>query len=442
MESSDDKSRIEKLKGSDNYASWKILMELLLTQKGLESTIAENSRTQEELDARSAKVKLQEAADQKKALAMIGLRVQQDYLGVITDASGSARKAWIEFEKMFQSVTNGQKLLLRQRLATLKMEPGEKAVRYIARAKDLKRDLIQANLDAKEVDLAAACGLSKDYRETGMMLEYQEKPINLDEMLPLLLEHEARIEQDEDGEAEKQNSMAFASKSFKPGFKKNFQKKTSDESRSHQQDNVCYTCGKTGHRSFECEQKPDKDHKCHNCGRKGHIKVNCRGERSDKGTKGGGGYKKTMAFASSQWKDLKECWLLDSGATHHLSGNREFFSEPKEVKNEVPVEGVGADLLKVEGIGKVILLCETEEGVTEIILEDVKYTPGADVNLASLSKFLNKGAVLHGEGKARELQMDGENFLRAENQGDLMVIQTVNRESKAFVAADKGRPEL
>jgi transposase InsO family protein len=112
------------------------------------------------------------------------------------------------------------------------------------------------------------------------------------------------------------------------------------------------------------------------------------------------------------------------------------------VKNKVPVEGVGADLLKVEGIGKVTLLCETEEGVTGIILEDVKYTPGADVNLASLSKFLNKGAVLHGEGKALELQMDGENFLRAENQGDLMVIQTVNQESKAFVAADKGRPEL
>jgi hypothetical protein len=298
MESSDDKIQIEKPRGSDNYSSWKILMELLLTQKGLESTIAEDSRTQEKLDARSAKVKLQEAADQKKALAMIGLRVQQDYLGVITDANGSARQAWMEFEKMFQSVTNGRKLLLRQRLATLKMEPGEKAVRYIARAKDLKRDLIQANLDAKEVDLAAACGLSKDYREIRMMLEYQDKPINLDEMLPLLLQHEARIEQDEDEEAEKQTCMAFASKSFKPGFRKNFQKKSSDASQSNQQVE-CYLCGKTGHRSFECDQNAHRDLKCHNCGRKGHIKANCKAERSEKGKNSGGGYKKTMAFTTS-----------------------------------------------------------------------------------------------------------------------------------------------
>jgi hypothetical protein len=198
MEESSDKIQIEKLKGNDNYSSWKIVMELLLTQKGLESTIEEDLRTKEELDAKSAKDKLKKAADQKKALAMIGLRVQQEFLGIIMDSNGSARSAWKEFEKMFQSVTNGRKLMLRQKLATLKMEPGEKAARYVDRAKDLKRDLIQAGLDAKEVDLAAACGLSKDYREIRIMLEYQDKPIKLDEMLPLLLQHEARIKQDEE----------------------------------------------------------------------------------------------------------------------------------------------------------------------------------------------------------------------------------------------------
>jgi hypothetical protein len=64
--------------------------------------------------------------------------------------------AWVAFERMFQGVTNAQKLMLRQKLASLKMEPGEMAARYIARTKDLKRDLLQADLDAKEVDLAAA----------------------------------------------------------------------------------------------------------------------------------------------------------------------------------------------------------------------------------------------------------------------------------------------
>jgi hypothetical protein len=88
--------------------------------------------------------------------------VQPEFLGVVIDAKGSARSTWPEFEKMFQSVTNRRTLMLRQNIVSLKMEPGEKAAKYIARAKDLKRGLIQADLKAKEVDIAAACGLSKN----------------------------------------------------------------------------------------------------------------------------------------------------------------------------------------------------------------------------------------------------------------------------------------
>jgi hypothetical protein len=187
LKMSSNKIEIEKLRGADNYASWKILMKLYLTHKGLDNTIKEDRRTQEELNARSEDLKKKESDDQKKALNVIGLRVYQEYLGVIIDAGGEARAAWQTFEKMFQSVTNARKLMLRQKLTSLRMEPDEKAVHYISRAKDLKRDLVHAQLDATEVDLAAACGLSKDYREICMMLEYQEKTINMDEMLPLLL---------------------------------------------------------------------------------------------------------------------------------------------------------------------------------------------------------------------------------------------------------------
>jgi hypothetical protein len=92
MESSD-KIQIKKLRGSDKYASWKVLMELLLTEKGLEMTIVEETRTQELLVARSAKDKSKGASDQKKALAATGLRVQPEFLGVVMDAKELARSA-------------------------------------------------------------------------------------------------------------------------------------------------------------------------------------------------------------------------------------------------------------------------------------------------------------------------------------------------------------
>jgi hypothetical protein len=268
-----------------------------------------------------------------------------------------------------------------------------------------------------------------------MMLEYQEKPIDLDNMLPLLLQQEARIEQDEEDEAEKQNSMAFASRSFKQGQGKS--KKGSG----------CYTCGEDGHNTYEREKKEHyRNIKCYNCGKKGHMKKDCRAPKKENGESsgsgGGNGNKKTMAFTTFQGKALSKIWLLDSEATHHLSENRECFSALREVKGDVFVKGVGSEKLRVEGIGKVHLYCETEEGTVEIILKEVKYTPSADVNLASLSKIVNKGAVLHGEGKVLELQIQGETFLRAENQDNLMVIQTIQPRSRAFVISEAEQPGL
>ena len=101
--------------------------------------------------------------------------------------------------------------MLRQKLATLKMEPGEKAAKYISRAKDLKRELLHAKLDTSDVDLAAVCGLSAEFREIRMILEHSTSEISLEKMLPLLLQHEARMERDESFE-EKTSSAAFFGK--------------------------------------------------------------------------------------------------------------------------------------------------------------------------------------------------------------------------------------
>jgi hypothetical protein len=204
---------------SENYGTWKIQLKLYLTHKGLNSCIEPEERTEEQLAAKSAESKAKEAADQKKALALIGLKVKPEFLGVIKDADGSARTPWEKFTEIFQSVTNARKLMLRQKLATLKMEPGEKVAMYIFRARDLRRDLMQAGLNTTEVDLAAACGLSREFREIRIMLEYRTDKISLDQMLPMLLQHEARLEKDAKDEGERTTSTAFAAKGRQSNWK-------------------------------------------------------------------------------------------------------------------------------------------------------------------------------------------------------------------------------
>ncbi|GAQ83662.1 putative retrotransposon protein [Klebsormidium nitens] len=446
MADSTEKIQIEKLKGAENFQTWKVLMQLLLTEKGLRKCIDPESRSSEEMAQRTNAVKAKEEEEQSKALAAIGLRVSPEYLGIITDANGSARTAWNEFQRMFQSVTNARKMMLREKLAGLRMEPGESAAKYVARAKDLKRDLIQAGLDAGDVDLAAACGLSRSFREIRMALDLQDKPISLDDMLPLFLQHEARLERDEESEqAETSNSMAFVSRNPRQHFGK-----------SRKGSFKCWTCGEEGHRQSECSKNPDaprnphanKD--CHRCGEKGHIERNCpkvdKGKSSDRGSSKGGkrGMKKSMAFASPPDRDLSEMWILDSGASAHLCCQKEFFSDLRPVKEgeASEIQGVG-DTVKVEGIGTVALICETSEGEkTEVYLEEVRYTPEAQVNLASLSRFLAKGAKLSSEGSVVSLSMEGEEFLEAENERGVSVIRTVKRKPVAFATSQVEQARL
>ncbi|GAQ92153.1 hypothetical protein KFL_009340020 [Klebsormidium nitens] len=331
MADSTEKIQIEKLKGAENYQTWKVLMQLLLTEKGLKRCIDPETRTSEEMEGRSATVKAKEAEEQSKALAAIGLRVSSEYLGIITDAEGSARAAWNEFQRMFQNP--------------------------------------------------------------------------------------------------KQNF----GKSKKGGFK-------------------CWTCGEAGHRKSECPKNPDRNKECNRCGLKGHVEKNCsredKGKSSDRDSSAGGsskkGMKKSMAFASPPEKDLSEVWILDSGASAHLCCKKEFFADLRPVKEgeASEIQGVG-DTVKVEGIGKVALLCETFEGEkTEVYLEEVRYTPEAQVNLASLSRFLAKGAKLSSEESVVSLSVEGEKFLEAENERGVSVIRLVEQEPVAFAISQVEQARL
>jgi hypothetical protein len=72
------------LLSSEKYGTWKIQMRMYLTHKGLDSCI----KPEEQLAARSEESKAREAADQKQALALIGLKVKPEFPGVIEDADG------------------------------------------------------------------------------------------------------------------------------------------------------------------------------------------------------------------------------------------------------------------------------------------------------------------------------------------------------------------
>ena len=75
----------------------------------------------------------------------------------------------------------------------------------------------------------------------------------------------------------------------------------------------------------------------------------------------------------------EEVWIMDSGATHHCSGNRSLFPSMKKVNDRANT--ASGEVLAVEGIGSVVLPMPNRDSIE---LSDVMFIPNLTVNLISI----------------------------------------------------------
>ena len=91
--------------------------------------------------------------------------------------------------------------------------------------------------------------------------------------------------------------------------------------------------------------------------------------------------------------DMSKCWVADTGATKHMTGNKDWLSEMK--RSTCSVSTGGGHVMTCEGIGKVSLTVNIKGTKSDVTLHDVLYIPELTVNLFSTTR-----AVVHGNATA------------------------------------------
>jgi hypothetical protein len=113
--------------------------------------------------------------------------------------------------------------------------------------------------------------------------------------------------------------------------------------------------------------------------------------------------------------ELKDSWILDSGANSHVCNNSTRFNfDRKASKSDRLISGKTE--YQIEAFGSVEITIQSLKGPKSIILANVALVPGFFTSIASLNRFTSKG--VHFDTQRSHLHENSTTFCTVEHVGD------------------------
>lgn len=340
----------EKL-NNKNYIHWCFKMEMVLIQNDCWEAIETEKPTDEK------KAEVWQKKD-NKAKYFITLCVENNQLTHVKN-NKTAKEVWDALKKFHQRSTMCSRTRLIKKLFKAELKKGDNDMeKHLQDLQDWIDELKDLNYEFEEkyVKSIILASLNEDYDMIVTALEARdEDKLSVSEIKAKLLDESERRKQKV---ASDSTTALKVTRCFKNRAKNN-------------QTNVkCYSCGEMGHYSRDCEKKSTKT-------------------ESSKSHKAGFVMENNLALHLSN-NDVFSGWCIDSGATCHISNDKEAFSSLNlGIQEEIKVAN-GATI-KAIGKGDVKLIVEAEKGVNiNVTIYDVLYVPEAKGNLLSVQKLIEK----------------------------------------------------
>uniref|UniRef100_A0AAV1VJH2 CCHC-type domain-containing protein n=1 Tax=Peronospora matthiolae TaxID=2874970 RepID=A0AAV1VJH2_9STRA len=328
--------RAEVLLGSGNYFHWEFNMRMSLTRKGL---LAHVEVVKPESEITEAWL-----VNDAKALGIIAQGVELQHQTKIR-SSTRAIQAWVTLREFYNRTTLHNRVTMTRRLHEFKMDAGTAMAKHLDAFDELVVGLqtLEEPVDEARQLVVLLSSLPAEYELISSIIK-NVKDITLIEVKEKLLKECERLEK-------KDTTLERAFKVNAGRFKGN---KRSGRKWSDQKKNSSGFQGK-----------------CFKCNKVGHMKRDCQ-----EGTTDG-----DAVFGVST--ERVNGWLIDSGATAHMTPHRSDLFEYENVNGGIEVTIADGKKLQVTGRGTVRLLGLDGKRIKMV---EVLHIPGLDRRLLSVGE--------------------------------------------------------
>ena len=377
----------------DDFYTWKFRMQQLFDELDLWDVVIKDDRDAKDWGQKN-----------RKALGVLTRSLSNEKLGYVMSAE-SAAAAWRNLVKAHEPNDFIQMYTLRRKLYSSKKADNTSMTVHIEGLRTLIRQLQAIGVEVSENEAATVLLMSLPENFEPLITALAAsgiKSIGFEDLVARVQREEDRKKLSSDRELEEGNVLLAKTKAGPVGSSSL----------------TCYYCGKPGHFKRNCRKwLADKDR---------------RQENKEGGNEPGEDrifYAGLMSMADHIGK---EEWFIDTGATDHMSGNKDLFENLREVGDKFISVAKKSETVKVAGIGDIVVNGIYGTTGPAQKLKDVLYAPEIGCNLLSVGRIVNAGYdVKFGKSECTLVLRNGSEVCLGQRVGQLWKAVGYSSQSKA-----------
>ena len=411
------KFEIEKFNGK-NFSLWKLKIKAILRKEKCLDAI-------EGRPTGIADDKWKEMDD--NAVANFHLAMADSVLSSVAEKK-TAKEIWDVLTKLYEVKSLHNKIFLKRRLYTLRMSESISVTDHINDLNTLFSQLTAIECQIAENERAELLLQSLPDSYDQLIINITNNNISehlrFDDVAAAVLEEESRRKNRDDRtessrQAEALTMMRGRSTERGPSGSQNHGRSKSRGRKNFK----CYNCGKKGHLKKDCWSKKNVEKSS-----EANTSQGCVASTSNDGEVLYGG-----TTVGSERKQASDVWIVDSGATWHMTPQRDWFCSYEPISEGSVFMG-NDHALEIAGIGTVKL--KMYDGTIRTI-QGVRHVKGLKKNLLSIGQLDDLGCKFHIEGGILKVSKGALVVMKAEkiSANLYMLLGDTLQEADASVAA-------